>query len=324
MKKSVKRFLKIVAAILALGGMFSVFVVTGLFVVNGLWLAAGETPIVGVAKSSSQNSQHRKILIVPDHTTLQAEPVERDELKIFSYNIAKGFIHKGALNFEDPDVAIEGMTRIAELIDTEKPDLVFLSEAVFECGPKQVNQVAFLTWLTGMQSFLFGENYNFGLPFYRIVGGNAILSKFPILPVGNPDLAGRKPFYITRNNRRILWGEMTVNGTKILLGAVHNDSFDIENNLTQTKQILDYLGDRPALMAGDFNANPHEDPMRLLQQSERFSGEFQGPKTFSAGNPQQTIDFILAPKEWELIDHRVIQSDVSDHFPIVSTFRLKP
>ncbi|MCP4396124.1 MAG: hypothetical protein GY801_02270, partial [bacterium] len=66
------------------------------------------------------------------------------------------------------------------------------------------------------------------------------------------------------------------------------------------------------------------DPMRLLQQSERFSGEFQGPKTFSAGNPQQTIDFILAPKEWELLEHRVIQSDVSDHFPIVSTFRLKP
>jgi endonuclease/exonuclease/phosphatase family metal-dependent hydrolase len=323
MKKSIKRLLKVVGIIIVLG-VFLTLLGAGLFVMNGVWLAAKETPVVGVVEPSSRNSQHHTFSIVKDHATLTAEPVERDELKVFSYNIAKGSIYRGGLNFEDPDVVIERLSRIAELINTEKPDLVFLSEAIFECGPWQVNQVAFLAWATGMQSFLLGENYNFGLPFFRIVGGNAILARFPILPVANPDLAGRKPFYITTNNRRILWGEMTVNETKVLLGAIHNDSFDLTNNLAQSKQILDDLGGRPALLAGDFNANSHEDSMQLFQQSGQFSGEFQGPNTFSVDNPQHTIDFILAPKEWELIEHRVIQHDASDHFPIVSIFRLKP
>ena len=320
MKKGVKGFLKIVGILFALAVLL-VLVAAGLFAVNGLWLAKGETPVAGLADPASQNSPHRKIAIVPAHTSLQAEQVE---LKVFSYNIAKGFIHYGGLNFEKPDIVIERLTRIAELINAEKPDLVFLSEAVFECGLKQVNQVSFLSRLTGMQSFLFGENYNFGLPFFRIVGGNAILSKFQILPVANPDLAGRKPFYITKNNRRILWGALNVNGTKVLLGAIHTDSFNPANNLAQSQQILDYIGERPALLAGDFNANPDEASMQLFQQSGHFSGEFQGPKTFSVKNPQQTIDFILAPKEWILIEHRVIQSDASDHFPIVSTFRVNP
>ena len=322
MKKRVKGFLKAVAFILALG-MFSILFGAGLFVINGLWLAAGETPLAGVAESSSQNTHHPKLSIVKDHATLQAEAIERDELKILSYNIAKGFIHKGGLNFEDPDKVLDRLKKIADIIIAEDPDLVFLSEAIYECGPKQVNQIAFLARLTDMQSFLFGENYNFGLPFFRIVVGNAILSKFQVLPVANPDLVGRKPFYVTSNNRRILWGEMNVNGTKVLLGAVHNDSFDLKNNLRQSKQIVDYLGGRPALLAGDFNANPDEEPMLLFQQSGQFSGEFQGPKTFSVVNPHQTIDFILAPKEWELIEHRVIQNELSDHFPIVSTFRLQ-
>ena len=39
---------------------------------------------------------------------------------------------------------------------------------------------------TDLQYWAFGENFNFGLPFYRVVGGNAILSRWPIEPVGNP------------------------------------------------------------------------------------------------------------------------------------------
>lgn len=279
----------------------------GLFVLNGLWLAHRETPLTGQT---------------PRQSAPQA-PFEGETLTIMAYNIAKGFVHQGGLSFAAPDEVRPPLQSIAELIKAEQPDLVFLSETILECGPAPVNQITTLAEATGLPFWAFGENYNIGLPFYRIVGGNAVLSRWPLHAVANPSLAGRRPFYITRNNRRILWCAMPINDEPLLLGAVHNDSFNPVNNLAQVRQILDYLDGRPALLAGDFNACPHEPPMQLLRETGQFSGAFDGPFTFPAAAPQQKIDYILAPAAWQLLEHRVLPGTASDHRPIISTFRVQ-
>jgi endonuclease/exonuclease/phosphatase family metal-dependent hydrolase len=209
------------------------------------------------------------------------------------------------------------------VINLEQPDIVFLSEAMRDAMWCGVDQVRFLAEATGMHAFAFGENYNVGLPFLRVRSGNAILSRFPIESVANEDLAGRRPFYITKNNRRVLWCAAEIGGRRVLLGAIHTDSFNPRNNLKQTKQILDYLGDRPAIIAGDFNANPGEPSIELIRGSGRFSGTVDGPLTFPADKPAQRLDFIFAPHDWELIEARVIDSQASDHKPVVSVFRVK-
>ena len=279
----------------------------GLFVVNGLWFAHNETPL------TRQVSQ-----IVANQT-----PFEGETITIMAYNIAKGFIHQGGISFAEQEAVVKRLNQIADIINVEQPDLVFFSETILECGPSPVNQITTLAEATGMPFWAFGENYNFGFPFSRIVGGNAILSRRPLEAVANPSLAGRQPFYITTNNRRLLWCAMTINGEKILLGAVHNDSFNMTNNLAQARQILDYLDGRPAILAGDFNAQPHEAPMQLFRETGQFVWAFDGPLTFPTTKPQQKIDFILAPASWKLIEHRVLQSNASDHLPIISTFRVK-
>jgi len=241
-----------------------------------------------------------------------------------SYNIAKGFIHKGGLKFSDEKVVEKRMRQIAELIIREKADIVFLSEAVFECTPCPVNQIKFLAEASGMHSWAFGENYNFGLPFYCIVGGNAILSRFPLETITNLSLSGRKPFYVTKNNRRALWCTLHIGGESILAASVHNDSYSRKNNLVQAQQLIDYKGDRPALMAGDFNANPDEPPIEFIRNTGQFTASFEGPPTFPAGKANQKIDFIFAPHKWKLLKHRVIQTNLSDHYPVVSVFSLQP
>jgi endonuclease/exonuclease/phosphatase family metal-dependent hydrolase len=278
-----------------------------LFIINGVFLSNAETPVTGV-------TSHATAVV---HNAFA--PVE---LKIMAYNIAKGFIHKGGIMFEDREVMAARIWQIADLINAEQPDIVFLSEAIFECTPCPVNQIVTLAEATGMHTWAFGENYNFGLPFYRIVGGNAILSRFPIEPVRNLSLADRKPFYVTENNRRMLWCEMQIGGQQILLASVHNDSFNPTNNLVQTQQMLDYAGKQAAILAGDFNARPVEPSIQLIRNSGHFGGAFDGPLTFPSKAPEQTIDFIFAPANWELLDHRVIQSTASDHLPVVSTFRV--
>ncbi len=280
----------------------------GLIAFNGKYLASDETPLIGI-------TSHAKSFEPPAGVT---------EIKIMAYNIAKGFVHKGGLTFEKPDKIVERLWQIVDLINKNQPDLVFLSETIFECGPSPINQILFLAKATRMHTWVFGENYNLGLPFYRIVGGNAILSRWPVTTVDNPSLTGRKPFYVTKNNRRILWGELNLNGKNILLGSVHTDSFNPTNNLAQTRQILEYLGEKPAIMAGDFNARPDEPSIRLIQDSGRFSGSFDDLLTFPAHTPEQTIDFIFAPADWKLIEHRVLRNTASDHLPIISTFSVPP
>lgn len=276
----------------------------GLFVINGLFLSNGEKPISGMTS----------------HPAVSDDKAPA-EIRMMAYNIAKGFIHKHGIRFEAKNTVLERMKRIAEIINTEQPHLVFLSEAVFECGPCPVNQVTFLAEATGMSAWVFGENYNFGLPFYRIVGGNAILSRFPVEAVANPALSGRQPFYVTTNNRRVLWAALKIGGERLLLASVHNDSFNAANNLIQTQQLLDYKGDRKAMLAGDFNSRPQEPSIQLIRKTGSFTASYEG-HTFPSHQPDQKIDFIFAPSDWQLLRHRVIQTDASDHLPIVSTFKL--
>jgi endonuclease/exonuclease/phosphatase (EEP) superfamily protein YafD len=145
----------------------------------------------------------------------------------------------------------------------------------------------------------------------------------PLTAVANFDLAGRQPFWVTKNNRRALAVSAEFGGKPVLLVALHNDSYSIRNNESQVRQILEWLGDRPAMLAGDFNAKPNQMPMKLLRDSGRFASEWDGEPTFFDGDRKERIDFILAPAAWELVEAKVIADDTSDHRPLVSRFRVK-
>jgi endonuclease/exonuclease/phosphatase family metal-dependent hydrolase len=300
-----RRRWKRIAIVLAL----LVGVPLALFVVNGTLLSRGETPYLEVLSEAPPGSLD-----------------DRDPLtvKILAFNIAKCFAFREGPSFDDVAAVERRIERIADLIRTEGPDFVFLSEVFTECGPCPVNQGQKLARATNMHSWAFGEDYNIGFPFYRIVAGNAILSRWPIEPVANPSLAGRQPFYVARNNRRVLWCAARIGSQRVLLASIHNDSFYPDNNARQMQQILDYAGDQPAIMAGDFNALPDWPSIDLIRKSDRFTGASDGPFTFPSDKPNRQIDYIFAPSTWELLEHRVIDNDVSDHLPIVSRFLVKP
>lgn len=246
------------------------------------------------------------------------------EVTFVSYNIAKGFAHKGGLAFDSRAHVEARLARTAAVIRAVRPDAVFLSEALTELAPCNVDQVAFLARACGLPHVATGENYNLGVPLCRVVGGNAILSRVPLEGVANIDLAGRKPFWVTKNNRRALFVRAEFHGASVLMAALHNDSFDMRNNEAQARQLLEFVGDRPAVLAGDFNNRPGERSMKLLRDSGRFAGAWDGPPTFFEGKRAERLDYVLAPASWELLDARVIADDTSDHRPLVSRFRVRP
>lgn len=62
--------------------------------------------------------------------------------------------------------------------------------------------------------------------------------------------------------------------------------------------------------------------MKIYRESGLFTGEWNGLNTFPAEAPDRTIDYILVPKGWELVEHRVIRNDASDHCAILSVFEI--
>lgn len=250
-------------------------------------------------------------------------PAVGDEITIMSFNIAKAFVHRGGFEFLEPEEVCDRLDAMADMIRRESPDLVFLSEAIRDCGPCPVNQIDYLAEKAGMHSWAFGENYNVGLPFYRVAGGNAILSRFSISAVANIDLPGRQPFWVTKNNRRALIGSIQIAEQELSLVSIHNDSYSLTNNTQQARVLLDRMAGAPAICAGDFNAGPESEPMNVFRDSGRFSGMFDGAPTFPSEKPTRRIDYILAPKSWELIQSRVIPDIVSDHLAVVTMFRVR-
>ena len=292
-----------------------------LFCFNGLVLARGENPLVAqtsvapladLASSRSAGSPEASATVA-----------DADSVKILAYNIAKGFVHQGGISFASTAEIAARLEQLAAVVNDEQPDLVFLSEAILECGPCPLNQVEFLATRTGMASWAFGENFNIGWPGYRMTSGNAILSRSALTPVANPPLAGRRPFFVTKNNRRVLFCRTQIAGRDTLLGSIHTDSFDLENNLAQTKQILEFCADEPAILAGDFNCRPHEPSIPHIVASGRFVGATEDIHTFPADQPERRLDYIFAPAGWELVEERVLAGTASDHRAVVATFRVR-
>jgi len=280
-----------------------------LLFINFRFLGSGETPLSG-------RTFHPSMPLVSDANGLT--------LRIMTYNIWMAGAYRGGWCFEKPQRVEERVEKIGEFIREQKPDIVFLQEVVFDSGLGSFNQAPVLAEKTGMHMWVFGQCINDGLPFHRMIEGNAILSRWPVEPLTNQKMAGRKAFYeVGYESQSTLWCKADIGGQEVLLGSVHLNSNDFyEVRLTQAQQLLDFAGDRPAILAGDFNAYPDESEIRRIVDTGRFTAKLDGPFTISSYDPHAVIDYIFVPRTWRLIEHRVIQTSLSDHLPVVVTSRI--
>lgn len=295
--RPVRRWLRWIGAAGAVGAFFA-----ALFIYNGT-NTGWRVPDAGVTSVPATTNQFR-------------------ELRVLTWNIAKCDVYQGRFRFRSTDAVRTHLDQVAAVIRAEHPDLVSLTEINLECAPCPVNQVEHLTRALAMHAWAFGENNSFGLPFCRIRTGNALLSRLPLRALETQQLVGGTPFYYPRNNRRLLWAELTVNGHPLLAAGLRNDSFNPENNLLQVEQILRKLDGKPALLAGDFNVSPEQAAMKRWRSSGLFTAAWDGPATFPSEAPTERIDNILAPAGWKLVSSKVLKSDFSDHLPMVSVFAL--
>ncbi|WP_276089718.1 endonuclease/exonuclease/phosphatase family protein [Pedobacter sp. JY14-1] len=81
----------------------------------------------------------------------------------------------------------------------------------------------------------------------------------------------------------------------------------------------------PFLIAGDFNDTPASYAVARMTHSLKNTFVEQGTglgRTYNGKFPNFQIDYISATKEFRVLNHRVIEAKLSDHFPVRSDLRL--
>lgn len=237
-------------------------------------------------------------------------------IKVMTYNIHRG-------NPPSEPAATIDMEVIAQVINDEKPDLVALQEVDVHTRRSGVDlhQARVLAELTDMHFFFTRAIYHDGGEY-----GDAVLSRFPILD------SMRYVLPVTSaqggETRSVAMITVEVEGTKFRFASTHLDHLGAEGNrLLQAGELLKIVkaAELPLIIAGDLNARPESETMKILQKELTSGCPLTCPLTFPAEDPDRTIDYILIsdPDFFEVLNYSFVnETYASDHLPLVARFEL--
>jgi endonuclease/exonuclease/phosphatase family metal-dependent hydrolase len=231
--------------------------------------------------------------------------VQAAELRVMTYNIHHGEGTDGKFDLE----------RIAKVILAEMPDLVAIQEVDVKTGRSRgVDQAAELIRLTGMEG-RFGKFMDFNGGEY----GQMVLSRFPIKAVMNHPLPrGPEP-------RASLAIDVELPDGKPLVFVGNHLYMTEAERLAQAKALREAVGTDPearVILAGDFNSEPGESPMRYLRERWSDPGVDAIAPTWPSDGPKVEIDYILVPTAFRKVRYEVLGEKVaSDHRPLVGVFK---
>lgn len=232
---------------------------------------------------------------------VQSEPMEENVLRILTFNIKHGATMNGDF---DLDV-------IAKVIQDARPDFVALQEVdVKTRRARGIDLAAALADRTGMAA-AFGKAMDYSGGQY----GNAILSRHGIEASESVAL----PFTPENEPRAAIAADIALpGGQSIRFISTHLEVASENARLAQARAINERFGrdKTPAILAGDFNAQPGSAAMAELAKSWTIACGDNPAPTFPSSNPDIKIDYVLfrPAGRWTVQETRVIQDKVaSDH-----------
>jgi len=240
-----------------------------------------------------------------------AQPVR---IKVLTYNLHHCQGTDGKLD----------IPRIAEVITKSGADLVALQEV--DNGTRRTNhvdQAKELAKLTIMHS-AFGQAMQYDAGWY----GDAVLSRFEIVDTQAVPL----PFKpIERHEPRVAMSVRIKlpNGQGLTMISTHLDHNGGKQNdrVDQAKKINEAFKETPlAILAGDMNAAPTNDALKILHEQWFDSTSINAEPTCPADHPKSKIDYVLfkPAEKWRVIETHVIDEEVaSDHRPFLAVLELQ-
>lgn len=246
-------------------------------------------------------------VFLPEYTAQSEKGAGRNDsatfLRILTFNIYHGATMKGDFDLD----------YIAGVIGGTDPDLVALQEVDFRTRRARWYDLSTeLGWRLRMAS-VFGRAMDYDGGEY----GEAVLSRFSFISTRNVQL----PFTGVREPRAAL-EVITVlpSGDTIAFIGTHLDHVaDDTDRILQVRKINEVFTGRryPVILAGDLNAVPDSEPIRLLEEYWTGAYDKAAPApTYPSSDPEKKIDYVMfGPRgRWRVISSEVILDTIaSDH-----------
>ena len=241
-----------------------------------------------------------------------AAPAPPFALRVLTYNIHHGEGTDGILD----------LSRAADVIKSANPDLVALQEVdqatERSSGVKQLDELARLT----------GMHAEFGKAIDYLGGayGVAVLSRWPILHARNQPLTTAPD----REPRTALTVQLKprADGPLLEFISTHFDQGrDEQSRLTQAAD-LKTLGRNlavPALLAGDLNARPETEVMKVVSAEWINALQVDQLPPASDGRPRVRGDYVLfkPAASWHIVESTIMEDRIaSDHRPVLVVLEL--
>jgi endonuclease/exonuclease/phosphatase family metal-dependent hydrolase len=232
------------------------------------------------------------------------EEIKEKTVKIMTYNIRHGV---GVDDNYDLD-------RIISVIKEADPDIVSLNE-VDHMMPRTYMQKQDKIIADALgYNLVYGFNINFGSKY-----GNVLLSKHPITTYINDALPKNK----MSEPRGLIQADVNIDDKTIKVLSTHL-SINSEERPEQIVYIIEKLKelDGPTVLIGDFNAAPSSNEVKQISEMMQDSAK-EEYGTFPANDPTFRIDYIFVSEELEVKNNKVIESEASDHLPVLAEVSLK-
>jgi len=163
-----------------------------------------------------------------------------------------------------------------------------------------------------------GMYYAFGANI-KIMGmeyGNAILSKYPIESVENIQLPGFK------EKRGLLLSKVQIDNRTVNFLVTHLGLTKQEkvNQVKLIKKYIKFFGER-TILVGDFNSHENSEEINsikelLVDSAQDEDGRYK--HTYDGLVIKSRIDYIFTSPDFKIRNYEVLDSKVSDHFPLIA------
>ncbi len=254
--------------------------------------------VTGVAPADAQDHDHDR------------------SVSVLTFNIHAGI---------GPDARLD-LEGVADEIRRSGADVVGLQEVDRHWGPRSddVDEPAWLAHRLHM-FVAFGANLDLdpaspGQP--RRQFGTAILSRFPIRESENVLLPNQEGL----EQRGLLRARVLVHGRPMDVYTTHLQHNTPSVRAAQASRVVDLVRSRscPAVLTGDLNATPTEEPARILtaQLPDSWQVGAGDGLTYPAAAPTKRIDYVLHSSDVRALAAQVLPTAVSDHRPVRVQVRL--
>lgn len=240
------------------------------------------------------------------------------ELRILCYNIHYGQGNDGVYDLE----------RLAAVIKAVDPDLVALQEVdVMVRRSGQVHQAEELGKLTGLDVY-YGPTQHFEGGLF----GNAVLTKLPVSRVWIQPLPYTEatPELTTYPRGFVAVTVKTPGGKDVRVVSTHFQHNVEADRVAEAEAVNRYLAVEsekiPTILAGDINATPDSEPMKMLHSKWTNAIDPEAAPTVPSKDPKSRIDYILYRQgdPFEIVETKVIpEAMASDHRPVFAVMRVK-